>query len=129
MELMSRSFTSKEPHVAREPQVADPWSRIIYKHPNSRLLFCFWLIGTRSKFCPTLQCCTDVLRHQSSIYLDIFGAISLKHPFQLEVNCEGSIGNVPFSFLNDFVKLNACRSAKCSKMFLFHHNHMMIRSD
>jgi hypothetical protein len=25
MELKSRSFTSKEPHVAREPQVADPW--------------------------------------------------------------------------------------------------------
>jgi hypothetical protein len=24
MELKSRSFTSKEPHVAREPQVADP---------------------------------------------------------------------------------------------------------
>jgi hypothetical protein len=24
MELRSRSFTSKEPHVAREPQVADP---------------------------------------------------------------------------------------------------------
>jgi hypothetical protein len=32
MELKSRSFTSKEPHVAREPQVADPWSRsIIYE--------------------------------------------------------------------------------------------------
>jgi hypothetical protein len=28
MELKSRSFTSKEPHVAREPQVADPWSRV-----------------------------------------------------------------------------------------------------
>jgi hypothetical protein len=27
MELKSRSFKSKEPHVAREPQVADPWSR------------------------------------------------------------------------------------------------------
>jgi hypothetical protein len=27
MELKSRSFTSKEPHVAREPQVADPWNR------------------------------------------------------------------------------------------------------
>jgi hypothetical protein len=27
MELKSRSFTSKEPHVAREPQVADPWAR------------------------------------------------------------------------------------------------------
>jgi hypothetical protein len=27
MELKSRSFTSKEPHVAREPQVADPCSR------------------------------------------------------------------------------------------------------
>jgi hypothetical protein len=27
MELKSRSFTTKEPHVAREPQVADPWSR------------------------------------------------------------------------------------------------------
>ena len=27
MELKSRSFTSKEPHVAHEPQVADPWSR------------------------------------------------------------------------------------------------------
>ena len=26
MELKSRSFTFKEPHVAREPQVADPWS-------------------------------------------------------------------------------------------------------
>jgi hypothetical protein len=25
MELKSRSFTFKEPHVAREPQVADPW--------------------------------------------------------------------------------------------------------
>jgi hypothetical protein len=29
MELKSRSFTSKEPHVAREPQVADPWTRRI----------------------------------------------------------------------------------------------------
>jgi hypothetical protein len=29
MELKSRSFTSKEPHVAREPQVADPWPRLI----------------------------------------------------------------------------------------------------
>jgi hypothetical protein len=29
MELKSRSFTSKEPHVAREPQVADPWLRLI----------------------------------------------------------------------------------------------------
>jgi hypothetical protein len=28
MELKSRSFTSKEPHVAREPQVADPWTRL-----------------------------------------------------------------------------------------------------
>jgi hypothetical protein len=28
MELKSRSFTSKEPHVAREPQVADPWPRL-----------------------------------------------------------------------------------------------------
>jgi hypothetical protein len=27
MELKSHSFTSKEPHVAREPQVADPWAR------------------------------------------------------------------------------------------------------
>jgi hypothetical protein len=27
MELKSRSFTSKEPHVAREPQVADPCLR------------------------------------------------------------------------------------------------------
>jgi hypothetical protein len=27
MELKSRSFTYKEPHVAREPQVADPWHR------------------------------------------------------------------------------------------------------
>jgi hypothetical protein len=25
MELKSRSFTSNEPHVAREPQVADTW--------------------------------------------------------------------------------------------------------
>jgi hypothetical protein len=29
MELKSRSFTSKEPHVAREPQVADPWARAL----------------------------------------------------------------------------------------------------
>jgi hypothetical protein len=29
MELKSRSFTSKEPHVAREQQVADPWCRMI----------------------------------------------------------------------------------------------------
>jgi hypothetical protein len=29
MELKSRSFTSKEPHVAREPQVADPWTKPI----------------------------------------------------------------------------------------------------
>jgi hypothetical protein len=29
MELKSRNFTSKEPHVAREPQVADPCSRQI----------------------------------------------------------------------------------------------------
>jgi hypothetical protein len=28
MELKSRSFTSEEPHVAREPQVADPCPRI-----------------------------------------------------------------------------------------------------
>jgi hypothetical protein len=28
MELKSRSFTSKEPHVAREPQVADPCPRV-----------------------------------------------------------------------------------------------------
>jgi hypothetical protein len=26
-ELKRRSFTSKEPHVAREPQVVDPWSK------------------------------------------------------------------------------------------------------
>jgi hypothetical protein len=31
MELKSRSFTSKEPHVAHEPQVADPWSRALRK--------------------------------------------------------------------------------------------------
>ena len=31
MELKSHSFTSKEPHVAREPQVADPWSAISTK--------------------------------------------------------------------------------------------------
>jgi hypothetical protein len=29
MELKSRSFTSKEPHVAREPQVADPCLRLM----------------------------------------------------------------------------------------------------
>ena len=29
MNLKSRSFTSKEPHVAREPQVADPWSSMM----------------------------------------------------------------------------------------------------
>jgi hypothetical protein len=29
MELKSGSFTSKEPHVAREPQVADPWPIIM----------------------------------------------------------------------------------------------------
>jgi hypothetical protein len=29
MELKSRSFTSKEPHVARELQVADPCPRLI----------------------------------------------------------------------------------------------------
>jgi hypothetical protein len=34
MELKSRSFTSKEPHVAREPQVADPWSRPMHKTSN-----------------------------------------------------------------------------------------------
>ncbi|GBN13350.1 hypothetical protein AVEN_231255-1 [Araneus ventricosus] len=28
MELESRNFTSKEPHAAREPQVADPWYRV-----------------------------------------------------------------------------------------------------
>jgi hypothetical protein len=32
MELKSRSFTSKEPHVAREPQVADPWVSCIYEN-------------------------------------------------------------------------------------------------
>jgi hypothetical protein len=37
MELKSRSFTSKEPHVAREPQVADPWPR----SPKNFLLFSF----------------------------------------------------------------------------------------
>jgi hypothetical protein len=31
MELKGRSFTSKEPHVAREPQVADPWSRKMWE--------------------------------------------------------------------------------------------------
>jgi hypothetical protein len=31
MELKSRSFTSKEPHVAREPQVADPWSSFFFQ--------------------------------------------------------------------------------------------------
>jgi hypothetical protein len=31
MELKSRSFTSKEPHVAREPQVADPCPRTIVR--------------------------------------------------------------------------------------------------
>jgi hypothetical protein len=30
MELKSRGFTSKEPHVAREPQVADPWSKAMF---------------------------------------------------------------------------------------------------
>ncbi|GFU74467.1 hypothetical protein TNCV_1521191 [Trichonephila clavipes] len=28
MELKSRSFTSKESHVAHEPQVANPWCRV-----------------------------------------------------------------------------------------------------
>jgi hypothetical protein len=28
MELKSRNFTSKEPHVAREPQFADPCTRV-----------------------------------------------------------------------------------------------------
>ena len=32
MELKSRNFTSKEPHVVREPQVADPWSRATGEH-------------------------------------------------------------------------------------------------
>jgi hypothetical protein len=41
MELKSRSFTSKEPHVAREPQVADPWSRGLYYFIwKERELFC-----------------------------------------------------------------------------------------
>jgi hypothetical protein len=35
MELKSRSFTSKEPHVAREPQVADPCSS------NKEIPICF----------------------------------------------------------------------------------------
>jgi hypothetical protein len=35
MELKSRSFTSKEPHVAREPQVADPWYRPTFSWPRS----------------------------------------------------------------------------------------------
>jgi hypothetical protein len=33
MELKRRSFTSKEPHVAREPQVADPWYGTKAKSP------------------------------------------------------------------------------------------------
>jgi hypothetical protein len=35
MELKSRSFTSKEPHVAREPQVSDPWSMLKVKAAGS----------------------------------------------------------------------------------------------
>ncbi|GBO40311.1 hypothetical protein AVEN_36346-1 [Araneus ventricosus] len=36
MELESRNFTSKEPHAAREPQVADPWCRpITFKDESS----------------------------------------------------------------------------------------------
>jgi hypothetical protein len=35
MELKSRSFTSKEPHVAREPQVADPWTRQLLYHATT----------------------------------------------------------------------------------------------
>ena len=34
MELKNRSFTSKEPHVAREPQVADPCSSIFNSETN-----------------------------------------------------------------------------------------------
>ena len=30
MELKSRSFTSKEPHMARDPQVVDPCTMSIY---------------------------------------------------------------------------------------------------
>ena len=33
----------------------------------------------------------------------------------------GSIGNIPFSLLNDRVKLNARGFLYCSKMFLFYH--------
>ncbi len=35
MELESRNFTSKEPHAAREPQVADPWSRDLAAVPGT----------------------------------------------------------------------------------------------
>ena len=34
MELKSRSFTSKEPHVARELQVAYPWPRHMWENIN-----------------------------------------------------------------------------------------------
>jgi hypothetical protein len=45
MELKSRSFTSKEPHVAREPQVADPCtspkmrSKVDDDYENFKILF------------------------------------------------------------------------------------------
>ena len=47
--------------------------------------------------------------------------ISFESPFQPEINCKLFTGNIPFPLLNVLVKLNACRSVKLLKMFLFHH--------
>ena len=75
----------------------------------------------KSEFRPTLWCCTRVLRQRNWIYLDSPCTISLKHPFQLEKNCEGPSGIHFFSLLNDRVKLYLSWFFKYSKMFLFHY--------
>ena len=82
-----------------------PWinnfcqSGVIWKHPNSRLLFCSQFIRRFiDRFCHTLRCCAHVLKHWNWIYLDIYVIISLERPFQLEINCWESIRNILFQF-------------------------------
>jgi hypothetical protein len=65
MELKSRSFTSKEPHVAREPQVADPCTRpqmqsILYARNYKNFLSCastaqFWALAASVKLSVSFQ--------------------------------------------------------------------------
>ena len=100
----------------------------LLKTLKSWLLFCFRFIRIN----PDSNTLYDIVYMFRStrleflfIYLFIyFGfpyTISVEHKLQLELNGGRSIGNMPFSFFNDRVKLKAYESLKCSKMFLFHH--------